>query len=173
EEKLNYLKDCYCSVEKVIQRISKLFGFSLVIEVLILMGNVVSSGYFLIVTSLNTNNETTLASINRISTPLVDIFTHTNFFYWLAVSANRLHMESRKPIQLLKHFPYQNFSDSTKKKMCRFYHDISSTNISLTAADYFVVNKSCIASLFSSVLTFVVVLIQFKNDEEKSRPTPK
>ncbi|CAG7831035.1 unnamed protein product, partial [Allacma fusca] len=53
---------------------------------------------------------------------------------------------SRKPIQLLKQFPYQNFSESTKKRLCRFYHDISSTDISFTAADYFVVNKACLAS---------------------------
>ncbi|CAG7729120.1 unnamed protein product, partial [Allacma fusca] len=44
---------------------------------------------------------------------------------------------------------------------------------SFTAADYFVVNKACLASLFSSILTFVVVLIQFKSEEDKWRPPPK
>ncbi|CAG7733679.1 unnamed protein product [Allacma fusca] len=93
EEKLSYLKECYCSVEKVSQGISKLFGFSLVIEALILVGNAVSSGYFLIVNSLNPNDKDTWDSVNRISAPVLDIFTHVNFFYWLAVSATRLQIE--------------------------------------------------------------------------------
>lgn len=81
----------------------------------------------------------------------------------LAVSlySSEIHNESKKPIEVLRAVP----TDSWSIEVRRFSEHVVNETIALTGMRFFFLTRKLILIIFSTILTYQLVLIQFHTEE--------
>ncbi|XP_035705115.1 uncharacterized protein LOC118434840 [Folsomia candida] len=220
---LNQVKDIHVVAENVLGSVSKIYGVSLIIEVLILIANLLVDVFYILVPIITNapsdsdddgsnvhssmrsvisqrNNSTRFISQNFFKnyinengdmpdefpiedqpnlnlslepfldgyfiTLLGEAFIHSYFFYKLCCRTTEMVNEAKEPLQILKTVPYTQFSQKVQHQISILKRDLATNTITLTAANYFQINKFTLTSVTSALTTYIVVLLQFSQQEQ-------
>ncbi|XP_050541510.1 uncharacterized protein LOC126905638 [Daktulosphaira vitifoliae] len=99
------------------------------------------------------------------------LFILQNTFY--CVVGSRLAIQAKKTLESLQRFNLQNdfnVSMNVKKTVRIFSIHVNARNVEASVGGYIIMNMSFIRTLFSAVVTYTLVLIQFKNEKGNSKP---
>ena len=93
---------------------------------------------------------------------LIFLIARTSALFYFASS---IHDESKRPLKILRTIPNEGWFNETQ----RFYQQVQDDYIALSGKKFFFITRGIIISIAGTVITYELVLFQFKVDEIKSQ----
>ncbi len=156
KERFDRMTNVFLITEELTQEISSVWGVSLIIEAIILIAAGTANTFNFLF-----DDEQTAKAVNgvmKFHLPNVDewigvfvtIFTHFYFLFKLTSMVNIMIAEGNKGLHLLKQTNHLAMPKSLREKITVLKQDLASTNISLSASNFFQINKFLITSVIKS-----------------------
>ncbi|XP_035713663.1 uncharacterized protein LOC118438062 [Folsomia candida] len=98
---------------------------------------------------------------------LIPIILCAKIMYHLGTEAGKLDSNRKAVLRVMCRMRKSWMSGDTKDAVFGMIHELSGDKLKFQAGEYFALNRRLLTSIFSAVLTFLVVLVQFRDGERK------